>query len=701
MTSSLLMFALSGLCYLLPGLALLTAVRVRGLHWIAKVMLSVPLSLVMVPFLFGASSDFGRIQISFGLYAAITGALWLTSILLITTGHRPTIAFRPQNGGGGAVSSTEWLITVFVIAGVAVLLSLPRADALVHGSAALSLGPYDTHWQLAELVSVARTGLPSDHYFFPDARLAYYCWSLIYPALLGSQQLVRSSLAQSLAVHSVVQAISYLGILYWFLRMNLRSWMARILGFAFLTVAGGYDFFVQAIPGGAENWQKGVAWLVSRTIIPSLLDRLMAYPQHIAGLMAFLLVLIAWRNLRAHVALRLVLLGLLMAFSLGTSAEIFLAECLGLLIIAILYASRWLLHPRRLGDLGLRERIGIAKSKTSVLLGVAGWLAVFVLGSAQPFQLTTANSVRLTWSSFRVPLLERFLNSSSYKLAVLDRVLTVLGLPVAAVWVLMIEVGFPLLVFLGWVALGAWKRSSVWRRFLIAFPIIGFILLFLVRDTSQANNLSINGSLPLQVCLVAGAATAIDGLPWRKMSSLGRGLVVYLGTLIVISQAISPMIELIENFKVPLGAALQVQGALTVARIIVAQPPASWPASLAYIRWANASTPENALFIEEAPNQPDTPVFRRLERMRLLELRADEPMTYYYIDAEVLASSDFKLMEDRIRSSDLREEALKLDYVKRVRPPLYYVSRTGSKDGWGKPVYSDRWVIVYALSYPN
>ncbi len=178
-------------------------------------------------------------------------------------------------------------------------------------------------------------------------------------------------------------------------------------------------------------------------------------------------------------------------------------------------------------------------------------------------------------------------------------------------------------------------------------------------------------------------------------------MVVYLGTLIVISQAISPMIELIENFKVPLGAALQVQGALTVARIIVAQPPPGWPASLAYIRWANAFTPENALFIEEAPNQPDTPVFRRLERMRLLELRADQPMTYYYIDAEVLASSDLKSMEDRIRSSDLREEALKLDYVKRVRPPLYYVSRTGSKDGWGKPVYSDRWVIVYALSYPN
>jgi len=178
-------------------------------------------------------------------------------------------------------------------------------------------------------------------------------------------------------------------------------------------------------------------------------------------------------------------------------------------------------------------------------------------------------------------------------------------------------------------------------------------------------------------------------------------MVVYLGTLIVISQAISPMIELIENFKVPLGAALQVQGPVTVARIIVAQPPASWPASLAYIRWANASTPENALFIEEAPSQPDTPVFRRLERLRLLELRADKPMTYYYIDAEVVASSDLKSMEDRIRSSDLREEALKLDYVKRVRPPLYYVSRTGSKDGWGKPVYSDRWVIVYALSYPN
>lgn len=80
--------------------------------------------------------------------------------------------------------------------------------------------PWDETWHLAQLTSVARTGIPPQHYLFPTLRLSYYYASWIYPAIIGNLPVFQVSLARAMAIQAYIQVFAFLGAVYCFLRYN-------------------------------------------------------------------------------------------------------------------------------------------------------------------------------------------------------------------------------------------------------------------------------------------------------------------------------------------------------------------------------------------------------------------------------------------------------------------------------------------------
>lgn len=300
------------------------------------------------------------------------------------------------------------------VAGIAMAANLPRLDALVQGDMASTVGPWDASWQLAQLTAVAHGSIPPQHYFFPEASLHYYYWSWIYPALLANQPLVRIPLARALSLASMVQTAAFLGVAYWLIRLNFRTLFARLTGLGFLTIMGGYDFFASMGTSltDREWWQTAVSWLAGGFQVSSAITLYAWAPQHVAGAMAFVLLVILYKHSLASSMVRAAIAGVLLSFTLGTSAPIFLGSSIAALVWVLVSRVKWsrrrLLYP-------------------AILL-----LAIFLVGSWRQILLSLGSSVSLVWSSFRVPLLETFYGTRSPKVVAFDRGLTLLALPAVA-----------------------------------------------------------------------------------------------------------------------------------------------------------------------------------------------------------------------------------------------------------------------------
>jgi hypothetical protein len=678
--------------YVLPGYLALSLVRIPTWGFQKKVLAALPVSIILVPFLVVATSALFRLRPSLLVWFLFCAGLAILNLALRLFRKNPTLQVISRFSSS-RVSSLEWTLTSLLIASLGALFLIPRIDALVHGASALVIGPWDVHWQLQELVSVARTGLPPMHYFFPDIPLVYYYWSLIFPAILVNQPFLSLSMTQALAFHSLVQSIACMASTYAFLQLNYSRWISRIIGFLFLTIASGFDFFVTSSSDILENWQRSVSWLFSRNEIVGVEDRYLSSPQHLAGFLACVLALFVWRNLRVPLWLRLTLLGMLGSFTLGSSPEIFLSFAFGAALWIFLYRTP-LVHWLRAHLSSPRAiRLFIFRTRwqwMGVLIIVAG----LTLSVWQQLALTSGSTTHLIWNSFRITLAERFLGAESYSLGVLDRILTILGLPVVGTWILLVEIGLPVLWFGYWLVRNANALYSRWWQFLAIFPIAIFTLTFLIGDSAQANNFPRNAAGPAQLVLVLGALLAIEHAPWKMYRRWPRILAVYSLSIAITAQLISPFITILLNSRSALGSVLSVTKMVSIANIPIAQPPLNWPDSMRYIPWANVSTPGSALFIEETPIQDDIH-FRQLERLRLLDPAHADSMEYYSQDAELFNPSNLASLPPRIQSQSLLDWARRSKFVQTNHPSLYYVSRSGEKTGMGAPVYRDAYVIVY------
>lgn len=668
---------LAGIAYWAPGYALLSLLAVKGIGRIGRILLGVPVSLVLVPYVLAVvGSIFPLVPSSWML---VTGSLLLFAgaWLRERMAGKGLLTLRARNHGASSARPVEWVgVSAFILA-FAALVGLPNIELFVHGDQALVAGTWDSYWHIAELTSVARSGIPPLHYFFPDASLSYYYWSWIYPAAIVNQGLLRIPLARAYALHVFVQVAAFLGLCYYFLRLNLSRPIGRLSGLAFLTVFGGFDLFVGMASGAdPEWWQKSVAWLISPNQISSFVVLYAWVPQHLAGGLAFVLGLLLWRNMRAPGGIRWGALGVLLAFTLGTSAFVFMASGLAILLWAICY--RKALLSRR------------------VILPLALAIVLFGLGSWHQLATTLGQGASIGWSSFRVPFVEKYVGIQTSKAVLADRVLTFLFFPVVGGWVLLIEIGLPFVLYVLWSLRRGMSGGKRWGRFLLIFPGLSFLLVCLFVDKSGADDLAMRGMIPAQIAIVLAAATYMDGVRFRLTNLAAKLGAAYLILIVAAAQATSWTFDLQTTSRDPIGSVLRVPKPVFLRGLNIASAP-GWPNALAYINWINVHTPNSALIVEGDPLPADNPHFRLLERMRFVSPESAKALLYDNSDLNLVSSADRHKIQTNMEGRSVLQAALNSDYVKTRNPEIFYVARNQIAPDSGKVVYRDQYVTVYEI----
>lgn len=673
------LFAVEALsAYVLPGYLALHLVDLpRARRWL-RLALAVPASLVIVPFFLVAVSN---------LFPLVPNPFWLTALiallgvgvfLLRRYGRAPRLGLRARDGAGAIpVSRGEAILAGALIVLFTLAINLPRLDFLVNGNLATWGGSGDEYWHLAELVSVARSGLPPRHYFFPDQPLIYYYWSWIYPAILANTPKLGVSLARALAVHAIVQTGAFVGLSWYLLRLNLRSRLARWGGLWALTLAGGFDFFATLSMYKVEDWQRRVVWLVSNNQISSFPTLFMWVPQHVAGAMAFVLALLLWRNMRAPAIVRAVILALLAGFCLGSSAFIFLSTAIAGLIWLLLHTRLWW--------------------RVKAIAPMAWAAGLFVIGAGRQALMSFSQSGGIKVNEFRVPMLEGFLETSSPIFQALDRWLSLLGFPLVLAWVMLIELGLPLALYGVWVFTRGLRDRSRWSKFLVYFPLLYLLLTLVFTHGGPGRNFVTRGSVPAQIGIVLGAALLLAQVDWRRMSRLQRLAIGYTAAVTIIAQSLTPFFDLRTRSLQAIGRAVHAEDAVQVAGITIGTPPTPWPAEFEYMRWINVNTPGNALIVETGAVEDDTR-FRLLERMRLVTYPTAAEMSLMSVDLELLEPVRWQAARDIAEGAAPLAAIAASEYARTRQVPVYLVEREANDEPPGEVVYQDAFVRVVLLT---
>ncbi|MCX6026210.1 MAG: hypothetical protein NTY23_08135 [Chloroflexi bacterium] len=664
------------IAYVLPGFAAQSIVRLKGLGWGGRVVLAVSLSVVGIPYVFVAVGNFLPFRPSLMHVVIMSLVLLAVGFLLRVIKKSPLVEFRPRNGGAWPPSRAEWILACGFVLGFAALVSLPRLEMFVHGNQANVAATWDEYWHIAELTSVARSGIPPHHYFFPDSSLVYYYWSWVLPAALANQFLGQVSLARALAIHGYIQVAMFLGLAYVLTRANTRSWLGRTMGMGFFSFVGGFDYFA-TMGQEIEWWQVSVRWLRSGIQFSSFPTLYAWVPQHVAGGFAFLLGLVMWRHLRANWWIKAACLGWLLAFAFGTSAFVALFSLVALVIWVLMY-----------------RRVFRSWKAVAIAAATVGFLAVGAWGQVL---LTMSHSGQIGLSDFRVPFVEIFYGISSGKADLVDRFLTLFAFPVVGTWLMLIEYGLMFAIFLSWLLWRGWRERSVWFRFGAVFPIVSLVLVFHLRDRGGGGNFAMRGFIPAQIIMAVVAAHAVDAWPLAKMRLGIRVLFGYLLLTVFLVGGISWGLDLQQLARDPVGSALHVNGVVKFLRVNIAAEPA-WPRELEYIHWLNANTPEDSLIVESGPLPKDNPRFRMLERMRFISVSDAKNLAYGDYDLDFAPAN---LAEETSRGDDeidVLEQAMRSNYTQSTRPLIFLVARGGRYDGVGALVYEDEYVTVYSIA---
>ena len=202
--------------YLLPGYLVISFFDFKGVAKWGKLFLSLCISLVTVPTTFIIVGNFFPFIPNLTAYLILLAFLLLVGQVLRVMRKRPVVQFPVSMTASPAEKFVSWgcifLFSVFT--------NLPRVAMFVQGAWVLDVGTFDETFHMAQLVSVARTGIPPSHYFFPGIHLIYYYASLIYPAIMGNLPVLQVSLSRAWAIHAFIQIFAFLGLVYFLLLYN-------------------------------------------------------------------------------------------------------------------------------------------------------------------------------------------------------------------------------------------------------------------------------------------------------------------------------------------------------------------------------------------------------------------------------------------------------------------------------------------------
>jgi hypothetical protein len=670
------------LAYWIPGAALLSLVEWRGFNravrWIAPFAVSIAVTpvLLVLPTLFAAYKP------NLWILAVFSTVLLAAGFLLRRFGKRPVLAVRGRSKNPPSRRETVLgCAFVLLVTGIAML---PRVHMILYGSEVGTAVLTDTYWHIAETTAIARAGIPPRHYLFPDLPLLYYYWSWIYPAVLGGLPTLGQSLLRLLNVHAAINLLVFLGVLYAFLRMNLPSWKTRSFALVFLTLAGGFDFFIGPSLLSHEWWQNTSPALVSEVQIPALLSNYMTEPQHIAGATAFLFMLILWRNVRGSPLVRGVLAVISAAFCFGTSAFVFVSALMAAIVWAVLY-RRALLRRR-------------------ALIAMAGLTALFLFLTSSQIALSLSQESTVRWGEFRAVIVEAATGTSYARGVILDQILTLLAFPVVSGGILLIEIGLPFALYAVWFFQSLGRKLAPWRRFLAIYPAAYIPIAFLLQHT----NFALRGMIPVQIAIVLAAAVVLEAAGRRSWTRSQTAFLRYGFALLLVAQVLSAGEEWWGFARKGIGEALRLPNGFLALPIPADRawadgdthlipPMPGLPGNLQYVYWVNAHLAADALFVEiNLPEDSNRQHF--LERMRLVDPAELKKIQHSERDLNIVDPRALPVWWQGLEGGTVLEKALHSDYVLRYHVPVYVVVHGGGLDGLGEPVYRDDFVLIYLLS---
>ena len=662
---------LSAVLYLAPGLSVLSLLDLGPVPLGRRLFAGLCVSLVVVPYGYLVASLFGHVTPHSIHLVVVSVAFGLVGAVLRNRRLRPQLSLAPPVA---RPTRLESLVVWALLLAFAALANIPRLDMFLAGGATRSIPLWDETWHLAQLVSVARSGIPPDHYLFPTVRLAYYYSAWIYPGISGGAS-IGLSLARAMAIHSWVISFAFAGLAYLILQRLVRTAPARLLGMSFFTILGGLDLFA-SLPSISQIdwWQARASWLVSHQQISQWITLYEWVPQHLSAGALFLMGLWLWRSLPDGSTIRNAALAALLGLSFSTSPFVFAAEVLAVGIVFF--------HERRSLVERMRRTPWPAFAFGAVLL-------VCVVVPALP--LTRAYLLHesgISLNDWRVPLVEA-LRGGQAAYAPLDRALTLLGLPIIAFAVGFIELGAPLLLYVAWWIIRLTRRpDSTWSSLdiLLALqPPLFFCLTILVQD-SGGGGLSMRGMIPSQALICLAAAIALDdGVPWLNSNSVRRLGLAYMLAGFIVAQGSSAAAEWRDN-------------SADLLKWMWSGRPGE--RVFPYIEWLNTNSPMEALILEQGCPDVDTPEYRWLERRRIVLPECAATMGLFERDRDFTILSEwreYREISTRAGGSTLELLGL-LDIPGKDSLPVYEVVWPEQPlPSTGTLVYADAMVKVFRI----
>jgi hypothetical protein len=683
--------AVALLLYLTPGYLLLAWVDFPALRGVNRFLVALGISLVIVPSALVIVGNF--VHFLPGLWA------WLTLTLVLAvgawgfrrTGRRPQLGLSTSGLDFRAVSWIEKSAVVVFLALFAAVVNLPRLLMFVQGGQAMELGPWDESWHIQQLVSVARTGIPPAHYFFPSINLGYYYGSWIYPAILGNLPFSPVSLMRAMSMHAYLQTFAFLGIVYVLLQLNVRSLWARLAGIAFFTCMGGFDLYAN-LPDvdQIEYWLRQSGWVSGHANMQisqfSTLD--IWVPHHVAGGMAVVLMILLYKNLVSPIWLRLAGTGILFGFCAITSPYVFF----GLGIAA--------------GLVGLRNLGWLWRNRTAAILGIGLVAGIFALVAWLPVRTYTQQGSSLIASDFRISLIERFRGDTDTNYLI-DKSLTLLGLPLVGGALLIIDMGLMFLLYVGWWARRVFSGEPLLRSaedlVLGLQPLASLVLVFMVADRGGGGNMAMRGMITAQILMALAAILTLDWLVGLVLNAgIERNALLYVFVCFLVAQSLSTLAELRTTSKKVLEIAAWSECGVVAYLTGRFDPNYCLPRdAFRYVYWLNTHTPPDSLVLEEGPYPPgDSLRFRWLERARFLIPSASSSMELHSFDIDFVLPAEWeRLVEQQGPATSVLQLLQAADFPGRGRDPVYLVARQGGQsapDG-ARLVYQDDYVNVYSL----
>jgi len=677
--------------YLIPGYLLLEWFDFPTLRGVNRFLVALGISLVIVPSTFLIVGNLVRFQPGLEAWLGLVLVLALGGWVLRLRKRRPHLDLVTSGQDLRPARRLEQVGVVVFLALFAAVVNLPRLLMFVQGSQAMELGPYwDETWHIQQLVSVARSGIPPAHYFFPSIDLGYYYASWILPAILGNLPFSPVSLMRAMSMHAYLQVFAFLGIVYLLLQLNVRSLWARLAGIAFFTLMGGFDLFAK-LPGvdDIEYWLQHQGWVSgdANMQISQFSTLYMWVPQHLAGGMVALLMILLYKNLASPIRLKLVCTGILFGFCATTSPFVFLGLCIAAGLVG-LWKLRWLWQNRSLA----MPAIALA----AVVFTFIAWF---------PIHIYTQKGGSLNPSDFRVSLIERFRGKSDDHY-VADKYLAVLGLPLVGGALLIIDMGLMFILYVVWWGRRAFSSGPLFRSaedlVLGLQPLASLMLVFLVADQGGGGNMTMRGMITAQILMALAAALTLDWLAGLVQNTgIRRFALPYVFVCFFVAQSASTLAELRTTSKKVLEIAAWDECGVIASLTGRSDPNYCLPKdAYRYVYWLNDHTPPGALILEEGPYPLDHVKYRWLERARFLMPGDRSSLILHRNDSDfVLPAQWGRLLQQGGSATSVLELYQAADFPGKGRNPVYLVTRQGepSAPADAQLVYQDDYVNVYSL----